>query len=1356
MKSPYDPVEEADRDRPDKRAEWMSRGREAPKGQSAAALRLRAHQQKMAFRAQREAAARKAGLTATAPAAAGWVALGPAPLVTWSEQSYGTVTGRVTSVAIDPSDTTGNTVYIGGAFGGVWKSTNAANGVAANVVWTPVTDQQASLATGALSVKPDGSVVLVGTGEPNNALDSYYGVGVLRSTNGGTSWTLVPAADSGTHPFAGIGFNKFAWSTTSPNTVVATTATAFRGTSEGKITGNTRRGIYRSTDAGLTWAYQAPTDGSAEISATDVVYNASAGKFFAAIRYHGVYSSTDGTSWTRLTTQPSAALTLTNCPTVVGNPTSCPMYRGQFAVTPGRNEMYFWFVDPNDNDRGIWRSTNGGTSWTQITETGVANCGDSFGCGTTQGFYNLEIAAIPNGGTSTDLYIGAINLFKCNLANGGTSTSCSTLDASQPNQWINLTHVYGCLNIANVHPDEHGLDYLLLASGSKVAMYFGNDGGVYRALDGFTDLLAGSCGKTNGFDDLSSTLGSMTQFVSFSIHPTDQNTVVGGTQDNGSPASSAATSNPQWVTVNAGDGGYNTINPNTPTQWFTANTDVSIQVCNNGISCTPTTFTDVVTNTTVGGDSGPFYTPYILDPQNAGEFLVGTCRVWRGSTTGTAFSTLSVNFDTLSNTACNGGEVNQVHALAAGGPKVSNFSSVVYATTEGYGPVIGIGGGQVWATTNAGTTAMSNVTGAINPSNYAISSVAIDGSVANGQTAFVGIMGFGVAHVWKTSNAGGTWTNWTGSGLPDAPVNALLVDSSVSPSQVYAGTDVGVFVSSTTSAVWTEVGPAPGSGPGYLPNVPVSAIRLFNSGGVKKLRVSTYGRGIWEFNLATTPDYTVAVSNSPLTSYPSQTATFNGTLTAVNAYNSPVTLSCGAGAPGACTFPDGNPVTPTDGGLAFRVQLNSGAATTDYNFNIHAVGSDANTTTHDAPVVLKVVNFAVGSPGPVSVQQGGSTNASLQLTATGSFAQGVTLGCTGLPANATCAFAPNPAFPTSATPASVTVTVNAAASTPTGTTTVTVQGTTTNPAATRSATFQLTVTQPPDFTFTGGGTTKTVLAGQKSGAFSFTAAPTNGDTTFANDVTFSCSFSPSDPTLSNSSCVFTPAKISAGTPAAQGTVTMTIATTGPNAGQGNRAQFRARDETRSRLPFSLAVTLAGLVLAGTVGRRFSKHSAIFGLFISIVVLGVLVACGGGGSTGPPPPPPVSVSVSPSAAVNLYANEAGNTWPTPQTQQYTATVSHSSDTAVTWTLRQNGADCTTNPACGTLSATTGSPVTYTAPTTVPNPAAITVRATAHADSSKSGSGTVNVLQPTATGNFMVTVTATEGVKSHTQQVTLTVQ
>src|SRR5260370_40663218 len=128
-------------------------------------------------------------------------------------------------------------------------------------------------------------------------------------------------------------------------------------------------------------------------------------------------------------------------------------------------------------------------------------------------------------------------------------------------------------------------------------------------------------------------------------------------------------------------------------------------------------------------------------PQRSGGMLSWRWRMVRGDTgTGTNnpgnFSTLRNNFDTLDTTLCSGGEVNQVAGITAGGPKdVNGLSNVVYATTWGYGPLAGIGGGEVWVTTNASTTLMSNKTGSINPKHYAISSVAIDTSVANGQTA---------------------------------------------------------------------------------------------------------------------------------------------------------------------------------------------------------------------------------------------------------------------------------------------------------------------------------------------------------------------------------------------------------------------------------------------------------------------------------------------------------------------------------------------------------------------------------------------------------------------------------------------
>src|SRR5438067_1587588 len=223
LRSPYEPVGEQDADHPSAREQWFLRGRIVP-GESAAALRYRAHLQKMQMRAARIAAAQRhgnAGISQPLGPSGSWMPLGPAPLASDASgsgfQDYNWVSGRATAVAIDPADTSGNTVYIGGAYGGVWKSTNAASPSPSAVTWTPVTDTEATLSVGSIAIQPGNSnVVLVGTGEPNSSADSYYGLGLLRSTNAGASWTPITTANGGslgTVSFAGLASARIAFST---------------------------------------------------------------------------------------------------------------------------------------------------------------------------------------------------------------------------------------------------------------------------------------------------------------------------------------------------------------------------------------------------------------------------------------------------------------------------------------------------------------------------------------------------------------------------------------------------------------------------------------------------------------------------------------------------------------------------------------------------------------------------------------------------------------------------------------------------------------------------------------------------------------------------------------------------------------------------------------------------------------------------------------------------------------------------------------------------------------------------------------------------------------------------------------
>jgi hypothetical protein len=1074
------------------REQWFQRGRSSP-GHSGAAQRYRAYLQKMGMRGARLTRAqnlRNNGNGAPPSSSVVWSQLGPAPLASdasgMGEYDYGWVSGRATVVAIDPADPTGNTVYIGGAYGGVWKSTNATQPVtqdSSGVTWTALTDNQATLAVGAIAIQPgntnsNNSVILVGTGETNSSADSYYGLGILRSKDAGRTWALITSDTTGTRSFAGMGFSKIAFSSNSANLAVSATAGASQGIIEGledPLTANL--GLYYSVDGGVSWDYGNVTDNgtaTAPGSATSVVYNGGAGQFLAALRYHGFYSSVDGINWTRLANQPGGGLSATACPT---NPSSssCPIYRAEIAVVPGRNEMYVWYVDGNDFDQGIWESLDGGNSWTQINDVGIINCGDQLGCGTEQGSYNLELAAVPNGNSGvTDLYAGAINLYKCEIIS--TSPNCN---GTGSNTFLNLTHAYGCSSIAKVHPAQHALSFLINRSAQDV-MYFANDGGIYRALDGYADLTTGTCGGANQFDSLNMTLGSMTQFVSFSQAFNDASTILGGTQGNGSPGTQSTGGS--WQNVNAGDGGYSQINPTNEEEWFVSNppnstSGVNIFSCtnSNGISCHTQDFQSnpVVSSATVGGDTGAYYPPYILDPQSPSEMIVGTCRMWRGSSAGGGFNVLSHSFETGGDGICTGSEINLVRSLAAGVLDTNTgLSKVIYAGTDGYGPLIPTTppGGHVWVSTNVagGLSTWVDQTGSMNPNNYPISGIAMDNSDRSGLTAYVGIMGFSTAsfptsHVWQTTNGGSSWTDFTAN-LPDAPVNAVVVDPATtgSPGKVYAATDIGVFWSFTASPSWTELGPVPNSGQaGYLPNVAVTALGIFTrSDSTKLLRASTYGRGVWEFPL--TPDFSLSISNTPITIFAGQVPPlFTGSITALGGYNYQVNLSCTPVSTCLVTPSFVNPPGPPPSGSPLTAAVSPGDTPGDYSFDLHGAGTDPNRVANDAAFTLKVVDFNLTAPSPASVTVGPSSVSgpvSFQVTGQGSFDDTVNLSCANLPSGATCNFLPSTSVnPTASNPVAMTLTVTTDSSATAGTFPITISGSVTN-GPTKTQSFSLTVT----------------------------------------------------------------------------------------------------------------------------------------------------------------------------------------------------------------------------------------------------------------------------------------------------------
>ena len=284
-----------------------------------------------------------AHLQGNASLSAGWTPLGPSALLS---ARYGAVTGRVTAFSADSNDLTGNTVYVGTTGGGVWKSTNAA-GPVSSVTFAPLTDtlpafsanagssSLPSLSIGALALQATANpIVLAGTGDPNDATDSLYGAGLLRSADGGLTWTVISGSRdgaNGNHSFNGLATSALAWSTTTPALAVAAFSTSAEGTIVGAGSSYSIPGLYYSADAGLTWRMAAVYDGSQVVQqptatitggvpATSVVWNTQRSRFYAALRGHGYYSSADGATWTRLSQQPGAGLTTANCPTLTYSP----------------------------------------------------------------------------------------------------------------------------------------------------------------------------------------------------------------------------------------------------------------------------------------------------------------------------------------------------------------------------------------------------------------------------------------------------------------------------------------------------------------------------------------------------------------------------------------------------------------------------------------------------------------------------------------------------------------------------------------------------------------------------------------------------------------------------------------------------------------------------------------------------------------------------------------------------------------------------------------------------------------------------------------------------------------------------
>ncbi len=558
------------------RAEWFLRFRQSRDELSPATHRYQAWQQArrmQVLHVRRQARAAPAGAAGSPPASLGgdWTELGPRPE---NDPQFGAVAGRLTSVAVDlAKDASGNTVYLGAADGGLWKSTNA---LAAQPTFTPIGDNLPSLSIGAIALDSSTTptTLYVGTGEGNGSGDSYYGVGILKSTDGGQTWT-----NGGGVNFLGSGITRLLVDPTNPQILLAAVTESGVYMSDDNVISAPAIGIVRSSDGGATWAqvYSGAT-------ATDLVYvpptpPSPAGTYYAAIRARGIYRSSDqGQTWVQAGNPLGSAA-----------PSANDFYRVSLAVNGG--QLFALMADgqglPVDgsdcnsmgNCTGLAASGDGGSTWTAM------NLPAGLYGSNNQGGYDQFIAVPPGGGK---LVIGGIDVWSAPLGAGALP-------------WSNLTNSYGS---GTVHMDEHGIACL-----DATRWIVANDGGAWYTAD------AGA-----HWSNLNASIGAI-QFYSVSADPAAVGRYLGGSQDNGT-ALTAGTE--PWAEIWGGDGGHTAINPANPQQLFTENTGISIQRSDDGGA----NFHTVVNGNTIM-DAPDFYTPYVPTPDDSSLYLV-TQRVWRG------------------------------------------------------------------------------------------------------------------------------------------------------------------------------------------------------------------------------------------------------------------------------------------------------------------------------------------------------------------------------------------------------------------------------------------------------------------------------------------------------------------------------------------------------------------------------------------------------------------------------------------------------------------------------------------------------------------------------------------------------
>lgn len=852
-----------------------------------------------------------------------WTPLGPAPIP--NGQTTGViqaVSGRVTVIAVHPTNE--NIVYVGTAQGGLYRSLNG------GATWTPLMDSALSLAIGSIAIDPlDPTTLVVGTGEGNLSADSFFGVGVYLIKNADTTPQLLgPFNKDGANNdiFTGRAITRVLVSPTDDNIVFVATTSGIGGIGADSIpsviTANLpSRGLYRSTN------FMSPNPTFTKITVqpanagnrgiTDIVFGATPNILLAGVNGFST-GGNDGGIWRttnaldpvptfinqQVVGTAAATIQIRLASNTVGGVTTILAATGEApATTPAAPGNGSNCVAPG----WVRRSTDGGVTFGLglIQTSGFCN---------TQCFYDMAPAMDPT--NSNIIYLGG-------SANADLAVPRPTCRASV------LTRTLDGTNFTRIdtglHADTHAV---AVAPSNPSVIYFGSDGGVWRSSNQGTTW---SSINTAGFN--------ATQFESIAVHPTDRNFSIGGTQDNGTnffhPDST-------WTRADFGDGGFALIDQSSTdttnvTMYHTyfnqtnnligfGRVTTTANAHDNGwnvFGCPSTPTNGITANGIRCADTVLFYAPMALGPGTPNTLYFGTDRLYRSANQGTTMT------------------------LVSQGP----FQAGVAVSAIGISPqndnvrIVGLRNGGIFATTT-GANPLANVRSASMPAKY-VSRAVIDPN--NPNTAYVAFSGFGIAgqQIWKTTNLSANPPTWSiaAAGLPDVPFNAFVIDP-LNSNMLYAGSDIGVFVSSDGGNTWNPFGIG-------LPRVAVFDMAF--QGPNRLVRIATHGRGAWE-NAAAKAQAVVTVAASPSPSVYGGNVTFTATVNPNGVLSNPT---------GTITFTDGSTT------LGSASITGSGPFTASFSINSLPAGTHSITATYNGDNIFDVslsapLSFVV-NPAPLTI-----------------------------------------------------------------------------------------------------------------------------------------------------------------------------------------------------------------------------------------------------------------------------------------------------------------------------------------------------------------------------------------------------